>query len=204
MLSQNLGPKEARRSHTSRQAFSGNSLSLLCCRRQEFEGGGKLYVGGLESAEGVVRGFVPMDMIVECRDGRSATYDRHRRPHVLEDPPEGVQKVAHNATRFTKYLQTDGLVDSLRPIMKALKEGASVLVFCMQGKNRSVQTATLLVASAGGCGNWPRAMSHVWLRRKLACYSSLRGPLLATGWCLSVLEIARPAGGPSPPPPPRF
>ena len=57
--------------------------------------------------------------------------------------------------------------------MEALVGGASILVFCLNGKNRSIQTVTFLVASA--CGEWAKATAAVWTRRRLADYSSLPG-----------------------------
>ena len=146
-------------------------------------GGGRLFVGGLEAAEGVCRGFVPMNIMVECRGGDSQHWDRDRSEHNLPPPPPEVQKVYHAATRYTQRLNIDGLRSSLVWIMQQLADGASVLCYCLNGKNRSAQTATFIVAAA--LADWPRAKAHVYLRRTLVDYSSLRGrplegPLVST------------------------
>jgi hypothetical protein len=131
-------------------------------------------VGGLEAAENVTTGRVTgIDIIVDCRGPDSQKYDRHKRPHTLQECPRGVTKLFHGATPFTQRVDIGGMRKSLRPLMTALAAGRSILVFCLNGQNRSIQTVTFCVASAGG--DWGKATAAVWTRRRLANYSSLPG-----------------------------
>ena len=141
---------------------------------EEFEGGGKLYVGGLEAAELVVAGRLHVDFLVDCRGEAARKRDRNGDPHVLGTPPRGVQYCLHPATPLTSLpLDAPRLVRCLRPVLLPVKNGRSALYFCHNGRDRSGQTVTFVM---GGCLlNWPAAMGHVWLRRRVARYSSLRG-----------------------------
>ena len=131
-------------------------------------------MGGLEAAENVTTGRVTgIDIIVDCRGPDSQKYDRHKRPHTLQECPRGVTKLFHGATPFTQRVDLGGMRKSLRPLMEALAAGRSILVFCLNGQNRCIQTVTFCVASAGG--DWGKATAAVWTRRRLASYSSLPG-----------------------------
>ncbi len=163
---------------SSKFPVSPNSPGRLklhgCCHRQGFQGGGRLFVGGLEAAENVNLGWVTgIDMIVDCRGPDSQNYDCHKRPHVLGECPPGVAKLFHGATPCTQRVDIGAMRRSLRRLMEALGQGASILVFCLNGKNRSIQTATFLLASA--LGDWAKATASVWTRRRPADYSSLPG-----------------------------
>ena len=96
-------------------------------------GGCRLFVGGLEAAEGVCRGSVPLNIMVQRRGGDSQRWDRDRSEHTLPPPPPDVQKVFHAATRYTQRLNIDGLRSSLVWVTQQLADRASALCYCLNG-----------------------------------------------------------------------
>ena len=103
---------------------------------------------------------------------KSQLYDRSKQPHRLPKS-SAVTMVFHPATHFTTEIQVRKMVKSLKPVMESLALGHYVLVFCINGQNRSGQTGTFIVASC--TGKWEEATAHAWLRRRLVDYSSLPG-----------------------------
>ena len=87
-------------------------------------------MGGLEAAENVATGRVSgIDIIVDCRGPDSQKYDRHKRPHSFPECPRGVTKLFHGATPFMQRVDIGGMRRSLRPLIKALAAGRSILFF---------------------------------------------------------------------------
>ena len=159
------------------------SRTRAFCHLQEFTSGGKLFIGGLEAAQAAASGHLPfLDLMVECRGSVSQGYDRNKQPHRLPEP-SAVAKVFHPATKLTErkegtpwtptQKQVKRMVKSLTPIMNCCALGDEVLVYCLNGANRSGQTGTFMVASC--TGDWQLATNHVWRRRHLVDYTSLDG-----------------------------
>jgi hypothetical protein len=127
----------------------------------------------LEAAEQVCGDNIyGVHTLVECRDGASERYDREKRPHVLTVPAE-INWIKIQATKLTKYIQKQWVRKAYLPLLERLANGETVLVYCLNGAHRSVQTVTNAVN--GSLGNPSLAMNWVWMRRHLADFRGLPG-----------------------------
>ncbi len=108
-----------------------------------------MWVGGLEAMEFVCNGpnICGIDVLCDCRGGKSELHDRHKRPHRLVVPPH-VQLVKLKATKLASWGWAHAMLAAYEPIMQLLQEGHSVLMGCLNGRHRSGQSATHVVASS--------------------------------------------------------
>jgi protein-tyrosine phosphatase len=142
--------------------------------QQEFTSGGRLFLGGLESAEhACAANILGIEVLVDCRDGPSLLWDRRRRPHRL-NVPSTIQRLHVPATHLSAWWPAAVIVKAYEPVFRALAAGKQVLVFCINGKHRSAKTCTDVVCSQ--LQDSDAAMNHVWLRRKIVEFVSLAGP----------------------------
>ena len=142
---------------------------------QEFDAGGTLLLGGLEAADEVTGANVMgVDLLVECRDGESEHRDRNGRPHALH-VPAGVEWVKVRATVLTSWSQPSAVEVSYQPILDALNAGRTVLVYCLNGRHRSNQTASNIVYGGLETAEHEQTQNYVWSRRHLVDYRTFSG-----------------------------
>ena len=142
--------------------------------QQEYTSGGRLWLGGLESAElACGPNILGIEVLVDCRDGGSLKWDRRKRPHQL-DVPDTIDWLNVKATELSAWWPARRIVNAYEPLMRALAAGRQVLAYCIDGKHRSAKTCTELVC--GESQDSDAAKNHVWLRRKLVEFTSLPGP----------------------------
>ena len=113
---------------------------------QEFEGGGKLYIGGIESATeaSAGRNTAGISAMVDCR-GSDWTKDGEE--HHIEYPDD-----MQHCVIVVNSLAARGREDkasarvSFGRVIRWLSKGEQVLVFCKNGRHRTPNAAIMQLA----------------------------------------------------------
>ncbi len=145
---------------------------------QEFTSGGKLYLGGIESAVEATEGpnLLGIDCVCECRDGSSEHQGRGHVPHTVVTPL-GVLHLKIPASRLMHWDRRFGktISEAYQPLFEALVQGRTVLVHCKNGRHRSAQVCTAVLATALDA-DVEVACNWLWQRRRIVEYFVLSGP----------------------------